>query len=683
MPLATPEELAKYPPPPLPDWVVNRNLLPCPEYQIQFLKPDTKSGKKGDPFWTSIYGSQTWALVCPFDEILTGGERGGAKSSELIAWFAMGDYSLHPEDPARYSFLLEPSYRALALRKEYQAMGEFVDEMEDFFGPLGGKKKDDPAVFVWKNGAKIYTNHLGDKNAFEKYRGLGLTRIGIEELTQIEEMKWYLKLLGSLRGKKQVRVHGRNTYPPLRSQIKSTANPDGDGKKWVKHRFVKVYDSQGNLIPPNRPMRDAITGLTRIFIPMHRVDNPYLRDNKQYLGMLLSQDETTQRAWLHGDWDSDAGTFFETWRPNGPVTAEEKEKMPWARHVVDSADLSPWWFRFGGGDIGYDHPAAWHKFCRNEKDGRIHCYDEMLLRQVSAFENGVELAKWWLPDLEHLPDKTVTIALSSDAFSERDDSRTQAGQIAAGINSILGPYSAFLLKYTDEERASMEKDPSLAKRMFDRRVATATQEAKFRIILKPASKNVVDRWSYMRDLLRFRPTVVETEAELKQRLIETFNRAGADTDRSGAVAAYERELAKVKRVEREVLPKLQVWKKCVGLIRCMEEATKDEDHPGKIKKWNAVEGVGGDDAIEAAGMALHHFKEIETTMPKSYFVSEQMEKIQEAHREQTGAPITDPNRLIMIHQTQSARYEKSHVSAGGPLYIPRASSSRHRGNRVN
>jgi hypothetical protein len=410
-------------------------------------------------------------------------------------------------------------------------------------------------------------------------------------------------------------------------------------------------------------------GLSRIFIPMHRKDNPYLRDNKQYEGYLLSQDFATQQAWVYGNWDADAGTFFTEFRPSGPVTAEEREKYPWAKHVIEPVELKPWWHRWGGGDWGYDHPAAFHKFCRSEKDGRIHAYDELILRRQGSFEVGVQLARWWLPDLEYLPDHAVTIAFSSDAFSTSDDTKTKAEQVAAGIRSVLGPYGAFLLKFTDEERSLMEKDPTLAQRKFER--FRADGGGKFVIALKPASKDVTARWSYMRELMRFRPIVQETEAQLKERLRITFGRGG--------VEAYEVELSKVKRHGPEILPRLQIWKgKCNELVRCIEEANRDEDHPEKIKKWNANEGIGGDDAIESAGHGLHHFKEVEAVMPKAYYVSDRVEQVQNIMEAETGSRLTDPNRLIMVHKAAEARYERVHPTNGGQLYIPRASSGRHR-----
>lgn len=546
-------------------------------------------------------------------------------------------------------------------------MAEFIDEAYDFYGPLGATKTGEPVVFTFKSGAKIYTNHLADKNAFEKYKGWGLTKIGIEELTQIEEEKSYRKLLGSLRAKKQIRVHGRMRFRALRSQILSTTNPDGEGRAWVKKRFVKCYDGQGQLIPWNTPIRNAV-GVSRIFIPMPRKENPYLRDNKQYESMINDQDEITRRQWVLGDWDAGAGSFFPEWRPHGPVGEEEADKFPWARHVIDRADLQPYWYRWGGGDWGYDHPAVFHKFCRSEKNARIHCYDELILRGVGSFEMGVKLAEWWLPDLEFLPDKMVTVAFSPDAFNKIDVGRTKGDQIIDGMKTILGPYGAFLLKYTDEERALMAKDEKAAAAMFSRRIGSLPV-GEMRIMLKPASRDRAGGFSYMRELLRFRPVIRETEDELTQRLRDTYGRAG--------VEAYEREVSRVRRPVDDVLPKLQVWSICAGLIRCMEEAMHDEDKPEDVKKQDAVDGIGGDDPLESGRYALRDFRDIEKVMPKAYYVSEQMEKIQAQYELNVGERLTDPTRLIMVQQTQAARYDGAFRKQEN-FTPPRASSMRHR-----
>lgn len=661
-----------YSPPPIPYWL--DGVLPEPGYQIEFRKPDQSL------HWASNPGPQTWVLLCPYDEVLIGGRRGGSKSSALISWFAMGDASLPPDDPARFSFLNEPSFRGLMLRREYQAMGDFVDEATDFFRPFNVKVKDDPAIFEFKSGAKIYTNHLGDKEAYEKYRGHGITKIGVEELTQIPEERWYLKLLGSLRNKKQIRTHVvlgpdgkpvRKTFPALRTQIMSTTNPDGQGATWVKKRFVKVYAGKDQaLIPWNTPMRDPVSGMSRIFIPMRREDNPYLRDDKSYESKLMAQDEVTRKQWIEGDWDAGVGQYFSEFRPDGPIGEMEKTKYPWARHVIEPADLKPWWFRFGGGDWGYSHLAVFHKGCRNERDRRIHIYDELAVRQMGSFELGVMLAKWWLPDLEGLPDKQITIALSPDAFSKTDASRTKAEQMAAGIKEVLGPYGAFLLRYDDDERAAMLRDRKVAEDMFERRKQEMAR-GQLLIALKPANTDRIAGWSYLHDLLRFRPIVTETRDELKQRLVQTFERAG--------VEAYERELAKVDRSGPEVLPKLVLWRRCTEAVRGLSEALCDEPPRAEdVRKWDAIDGIGGDDGLDSLRHLAMSYKAVETTVPRSYWVGERIERAQEEYVELYGERLSDQTRLAMVAERQNALYQKKTNAGPKTFSFPRSSSARHR-----
>jgi hypothetical protein len=677
MPLATPEELLRYPPPPLPAWIkkpyrdyAGPPLLPSPDYQIQFLKPASKGGKPGEAYFYSNPGSQTHVLMCPYDEIVIGGSRGGAKSMALIAWMAMGDPFLTPDDPARYSFLLDPSYRGLLLRKEYSAMTEFTDECAEFFGPLGGKGTGDPLTFTFKSGAKIYCNHLGDKNAYEKFRGWALSRIGVEELTQIEEERWYLKLLGSLRAKRQIRVHGNRSFPKLRSQIMSTTNPDGPGRIWVARRFVKVLDGKGNRIPPNTPMRDIYTGMTRIFIPMWRRDNPFLRNDKSYEGKILAQDIITQKQWSEGDWEAQEGVFFTTYRPQGPVGEQEQKDTPWARHIpVETPKLKPWWFRWGSLDIGYDHPATSHKFCRNTEDKRVHVYDELSVRHMDSYEIGVLIAKWWVPELEVLPDHQIVLYLSPDAFSKTDGAKTRAEQLEMGIKEVLGPYGAIMLRFNEQERNALLRDSTKAAAMFNQRKSEFN--GKMGIAIKSANNDRKAGCDYINSLLRFRPTFTETQEQLSVRLADVYGRSGLE--------AYEKARATSKVGAVEILPKIQIWPVCKGLDRCFRQAVRGEAPKNEeYVKFDAVNGIDGDDELDDLRYGVMGYKEVETTIPKEYFVGDRMSSAQAEHVKAFGEELTDPTRLVMIQQRQAAIYDRQHPAGGGGLYIPRASSQRHR-----
>jgi hypothetical protein len=317
-----------------PGWLQRRYPNITRDFQWQIINPETK-----EPIWTSSKGPQTWMLLCPYDEILVGGRRGGGKSQGLIAWFAMGDLTLDDDDPAKATYLNDPYFRGLILRKESSANVEFIDECRDFYRNFKCKPVDDPVRFEFNTdktgrpGAIIYTNHLNTPEAYEKYRGWGITKIGIEELVQIEKEDAYLRLLGSLRGKKMTRVINGRPRALLKCQILSTTNPDGPGGPWVKRRFIKCY-AGGNLIPWNNPMRNPISGLMRIFIPMLRKDNPFLANNRQYESMLLEQSPLKQKQWMEGDWEAAASTYFLDFRPNGPIGDKEAADTPWARHVI-------------------------------------------------------------------------------------------------------------------------------------------------------------------------------------------------------------------------------------------------------------------------------------------------------------------------------------------------------------
>ena len=696
------EEEAKKPPPPepptpdcftVPGWLANprspfyaKDLVDNPKFQVEFNHQD------GSPHWKSHPGPQTHALLCLFNEIVVGGRRGGGKSAFLIAKPAMGDQTLPIDDPARISYLNDRDCRVLFLREEYQGLAEFIEQAVQFFKPFGGKAVGDPKRIDFPSGARIYFNHLQDEEAYNKYKGWNLTMILIEELTRIRTQKQYLKLMGSLRSVPRVRTvlqDGRlvkKTFPGLRTQLVSSTNPDGPGAPWVKERLVKVPDKSGKLIPWGTPMLDPFTREWRIFIPFPIEANPVLAktttEGRRYWSNLMAQDEVTRKQWIDGDWDAGSSTFFTEYRPDGPV-GEEQVHYPWAKHLIKPVSLQPWWHRWGSGDYGYDHPAAYHKFCRNESDHRVHVYDEMQMRQVGAFEQGARLAQWWLPELQALQragqEPCIVINLGDDIFRKTDIEKTIAQQMEAGIREVLGPMGAILLKYDESEKEAMLKNPKIAQQMFQRRVAEL--QGQMCLALKPTWMDRVAAWSYMREMLRFRPAVLnlQTEEERTAYLRQVLATEGRE--------AYEYQAAKLRNIKPEILPKLQIWDRCVELDRCLKAAqrdTRNDNDPTKVSKsddvlkQNAVDGENGDDSLESARNGTFAYKTIETTMPLSYFVAEKMQQAQEEHQKDFGDKLDDPTRLAMIAQTQIARYNKVNAPEKNSFTFARAAIQRHR-----
>lgn len=649
--------------PPVPSWLSQLGRMSDPDQRVELFLAD------GTPIWRSNAGPQTWLQLCPCDEIMFGGRRGGGKSIGLQAWMISGDPSLPFDDPARESYINEPTFRGVFLRERYQDLKEFIDLCRDFYEPFGVKMKDDPAIMSFPSGAQIYTGHLGDEEAFRKWKGWGIARFGIEELTLIEKLNQYLKIFGSLRAVPRYR-NGKH-YPRLRTQIVSTTNPDGAGSSWVSERFVDVYTNGGQLIPWNTPMQDPVTKLWRIFIPSGLRDNPYLANDPQYMGMLLAQDPVTQKQWIEGDWHAQTGKYFVDYRPHGPVGLEEQRDFKQALHLIDPVELKSWWYRFGSGDWGYDHPSAFHKYCRNEKDGRIHVYDELLMRKVDSYEMGVRLAHWWEPELNELPEHQITLYLSPDAFSVRkayEEPKSRAQQISDGIRSILGPQGSFILHYNDDEKVLAQRDEKAAAALYEHR--RKQQAGKVCILIQRAKDSRLDGWDNVKRLLRFRPVSTPKMPDAQQ-LAELYERAGH--------AAYEAEVAKYRNQKAEIVPGIQIWRGCRELDRCLQSAVHDDgNHAEDMRKFDAEDGVGGDDAIDSLRMGCLSYKAVESQIPQGTWVREQVGHIQEEYQQVHGEQITDITRLMQIERTQKALYEKSHKPAGGTLTLPRAGSTRHR-----
>jgi hypothetical protein len=129
----------------------------------------------------------------------------------------------------------------------------------------------------------------------------------------------------------------------------------------------------------------------------------------------------------------------------------------------------------------------------------------------------------------------------------------------------------------------------------------------------------------------------------------------------------------------EVLPKMLLWRRCAEAIRGLIEAQTDEPpRQEDVRKWDAVDGIRGDDGLDSLRHLTMSYKDVESVVPKSYYIGERMTLAQEEHVAAFGTELTDRTRLAMIAAAQSAKYDKLHKPSDWAFSLPRASSRRHR-----
>lgn len=304
--------------------------------------------------WKPHKGQQTRALSQPDSvfEIAFGGSRGGGKSSAGIAYLLKGT-----EDPG---------YTGLVIRRNHSDLRQWIDEARQIY--VHAKLTGKPGIFEFPSGAKIYTGHLKDADAYTQFQGWNITRLLIEELTQIPREEDYLKLLSSVR-----------STCGVAPQVFTTMNPGNVGSRWVKARW-KIGST-----PPNKAFKDPISGRKRIYIPSTIDDNPTLKElDPNYVNYLDSLPEPLRSMWRLGDWSVLQGAYFSEFNSAYHVMSEEE-----ARKIGYGREENT---RFIGGDWGYSAPFCF-EFVEVSSEGRVFVYDELTGKERHPMEVGELVAQ--------------------------------------------------------------------------------------------------------------------------------------------------------------------------------------------------------------------------------------------------------------------------------------------------
>jgi len=334
--------------------------------------------------------------------------------------------------------------------------------------------------------------------------------------------------------------------------------------------------------PPKKP---------KVVVSKAEFEDPVPLEGDYFRWLRSIEPESLRRAWLDGDFHALSGTYFKDFRANGPLSGEPVEAM----HVFDEEAgqplyqrLEPWWHTWVGLDWGYIHPTVWH--CHKKSpEGRIFTFRERVFNRIEPYELGVTLAYDLKSIVEESQSKRVICYISPDACARTESEDTPAIQMVPGINHVLGPKSAFLMKFTEAEE-QMREEEALAS-MLQRR----DEQRDLRVVLVPANNNRVAGWMHLQTLLRFKSLETESVPDMVYafHLMET----------QGVVAQMEYlnqpEFSKAK----VPLPRWKISRQCVQLIKCLQTAMHK---PGTndIAKTDASESSIGDDACFTAGTPI-------------------------------------------------------------------------------
>lgn len=261
---------------------------------------------------------------------LFGGARGGGKSYGLRNIFLLRRFQ-YPKSAGAIFRRTFPELEANHIRPMFQEHPYLKDYWNE-------SKK----LITLPNGSTLQFSHCGGENDVFLYQGREIQDLGIDEAGLWPEAMFWT-LLGS----------NRSSDPLVPVRCALTANPGNIGHTWLKRLFI------------DRRFNERERSKDYNFIQSLVSDNPALiKSDPDYVYRLQAEpNEVLRKAYLYGDWDIQAGMFFEE------LTRET--------HLIKPFDIPAHWNRFGAYDYGFNHPAAFGWFA-NDGDGNTYLYRELI-----------------------------------------------------------------------------------------------------------------------------------------------------------------------------------------------------------------------------------------------------------------------------------------------------------------
>ena len=320
------------------------------------------------PWWVPQPGPQAEAFLCPADELMSGGERGGGKTQLIIGREVIGaqQHGLH--------------WNGIIFRKKYKDFKEIRLDFDRLISKglparrIGGENQVN--FIKYQNGAVTTLAQAGSLSAVEDWQGNQFVHVSIDEAQQFPYLTAMMSVLkGSMRS-----PHG------IAPRMLLTGNPGGPGASQIKEMFIPVeYGGNEDNPPEGRvhmvdvEQEDGTVGtISRVFIQLPLLENRILLDGDPgYLNRLRAiADSVLRAAWLDGRWDVHVGQAFNFGKHN----ILDEEIWPIPEHV-------PIYMTF---DWGWGAPFS-VQWWWVDGEGRIYMFHEWYGCQKNLPNKGIKL----------------------------------------------------------------------------------------------------------------------------------------------------------------------------------------------------------------------------------------------------------------------------------------------------
>lgn len=304
-------------------------------------------------YWSPQIGPQTEAFLCPADEVMAGGERGGGKSSLIVGREVSGAQE-HGH-----------AWNGIIFRKKYKDFKELRIEFDRLIHvkglPATRVGGENQVNFIkYRDGGSTTLAQAGSISAVEDWQGNQFTHVSIEEAQQFPYLTAMMSILkGSMRS-----PFG------IRPRMLLTGNPGGPGASQIKNMFIPLHYGGDVDIDEGRvnwveieQSDGSVAKISRVFIQLPLTENRILlAGDPTYINRLKSiQNEALRAAWLDGRWDVFVGQAFNFSKAN----ILEKPIWPIPKHA-------PIYMTFDWG-FGAPFSVGWWWV---DNDGRIYRFRE-------------------------------------------------------------------------------------------------------------------------------------------------------------------------------------------------------------------------------------------------------------------------------------------------------------------